>query len=91
MYLDYAETQAEQHHPLYMKDWKEKLNAFLQFNEKEVLGNPGSVSHEVAQQLALDEYKKFNIKRLREEASLPDKDFEEAVKMIKGENRNKKK
>jgi hypothetical protein len=45
--------------------------------------NPGSVSHEVAQKLALAEYDKFNAKRLKEEAALPDKDFEEVVRMIK--------
>ena len=88
MYLDYAETQAEQHYPLYMKDWKDKLDAFLQFNKKEILYNPGGISNEVAQKLALDEYEKFNIKRLQEEASLPDKDFEEVVRML--EDKKKK-
>jgi len=88
MYLDYAETQAEQHYPLYMKDWKDKLDAFLQFNKKEILDNPGGISNEVAQKLALDEYEKFNIKRLQEEAFLPDKDFEEVVRML--EDKKKK-
>lgn len=34
MYLDYAELQAENHNAMTMKDWGEKLNAFLQFNDK---------------------------------------------------------
>ena len=37
MYLDYAETQAERNIPMSMEDWSGKLNAFLQFNEKEIL------------------------------------------------------
>jgi hypothetical protein len=48
MYLDYAETQAERNIPMSMEDWSEKLNAFLQFNEKEILTNSGKVSHAIA-------------------------------------------
>lgn len=50
MYLDYAEDQAERHQPMHMKDWKEKLDAFLQFNGREVLDNAGTVSKKVAEQ-----------------------------------------
>ncbi len=84
MYLDYAEEQAEQHRLMYMRDWVEKLNAFLQFNGREVLENPGKVSAEVAQQLALKEYEKFNSRRLMKEAEQPDTDFERVVKQLKG-------
>jgi hypothetical protein len=47
MYLDYAENQAERQKPVYMKDWIEKLDAFLKFNDYEVLTNMGylAVSH----------------------------------------------
>jgi hypothetical protein len=65
MYLDYAEDQAERKNPMHMKDWKEKLNAFLRFNEREILKNSGKISHEVAKELALQEYEKFNQKRLK--------------------------
>ena len=44
MYLDYAELQAENHNAMTMKDWTEKLNAFLQFNGKEILHNAGKIS-----------------------------------------------
>lgn len=44
MYLDYAETQAERNIPMTMKDWAGKLNAFLQFNEKDILSNAGKVT-----------------------------------------------
>ena len=43
-YLDYAEDQAEQGIVMTMKDWAEKLNAFLQFNQKDILQNTGKVS-----------------------------------------------
>ena len=44
MYLDYAEMQAENHNAMTMNDWVEKLNAFLQFNGKEILKNTGKIS-----------------------------------------------
>lgn len=84
MYLDYAEEQAERHQPVFMRDWVEKLNAFLQFNGREVLVHPGKVSAEVAKMLALQEYDKFNTRRLTEESEQPDNDFERVVKEIEG-------
>jgi hypothetical protein len=65
MYLDYAEDQAERRNAMHMKDWDEKLNAFLKFNEREILTNAGSISHEVAKELANSEYEKFNQHRLK--------------------------
>lgn len=43
MYLDYAEDQAKRAIPMTMQDWVSKLNAFLQFNGRELLENPGKV------------------------------------------------
>ena len=63
MYLDYAELQAENHNAMTMKDWVEKLNAFLQFNGKEILRNAGKISTSVAQELAYKEYDKFKVKQ----------------------------
>jgi len=68
MYLDYAESQAEKQRPITMAEWKEKLDGFLQFNEYEILDNPGKVSAETAKHLAEDEYTKF--------APIQDKNFE---------------
>ena len=59
MYLDYAENQAARQRPMRMADWAGKLDAFLQFNEYEVLTDAGRVSHEVARQLAETEYEAF--------------------------------
>jgi Virulence protein len=63
MYLDYAEEQAENHNAMTMEDWIAKLNAFLQFNDKEILQNAGKISQKVAQELAYEEYDKFKIKQ----------------------------
>jgi hypothetical protein len=61
MYLDYAEFQAKNKQVMTMKDWVAKLDAFLQFNEKEVLEHKGRISHDVAVALALDEYEKYRV------------------------------
>lgn len=61
MYLDYAETQAENNIPMSMEDWANKLNAFLQFNQKEILTNSGKVSHSIAKAFAEDEFDKYRI------------------------------
>lgn len=61
MYLDYAETQAERNIPMSMEDWSGKLNAFLQFNEKDILTSAGKVSHEIAKTFAESEFEKYRI------------------------------
>ena len=59
MYLDYAELQASKAKPMYMKDWALKLDAFLQFNEEEILSDKGKISRIVAAELAVKEYETF--------------------------------
>ena len=61
MYLDYAENQAEKHIPMSMEDWSKKLDAFLQFNEYDLLNNIGKVSAEVAKAFAESEFEKYRI------------------------------
>lgn len=68
MYLDYAEDQAKRHQQIFMHDWRKKLDAFLQFNEREILEHPGKVSKAVADKLALEQYEIFHQYRLTEEA-----------------------
>ena len=80
MYLDYAELQAVRNKPMYMKGWIEKLNAFLQFSEYEILTNAGSISHEVALALAAREYEKYRVVQDREYVS----DFDKEVKRLMG-------
>ena len=56
MYLDYAEDQAKRAIPMTMQDWASKLNAFLQFNERDVLNDAGRVSQEIAKAFAESEF-----------------------------------
>lgn len=85
MYLDYAEDQAERHQPMTMRDWREKLDAFLQFNQREVLQDVGTVSSEVAKALAEAEYEKFRTARLTREAQEPD-EFDRMAKQLQEKN-----
>lgn len=78
MYLDYAENQAARQIPMRMSDWVAKLDAFLKFNEYDVLTNAGSVSAEVAKQLAEEQYATFRIQQDHRFES----DFEKEVKRI---------
>ena len=59
MYLDYAEHQAEKGVAMTMKDWVEKLDAFLQFNQEEILKNSGKVTAAIAKAFAENEFEKF--------------------------------
>lgn len=83
MYLDFAEDQARRRKVLYMRDWREKLDAFLQFNERDILTDAGRLEKAVADRLALEEYDKFHARRLVAEADADERDFEEAVKKLK--------
>lgn len=78
MYLDYAENQAARQIPMKMADWVQRLDAFLRFNEYDVLTNAGSVSAEVARQLAEEQFVQFRVKQDRAFES----DFEKEVKRI---------
>jgi len=78
MYLDYAENQAARQIPMKMTDWINKLDAFLQFNEYDILKDPGKISHEVALKLVEEEFDKFRIIQDRSYES----DFDEEVKKI---------
>ena len=58
-YLAYAEAQALAHRPMYMKDWKERLDLILKLNERNVLEGPGKISHELAIEKAESEYMRY--------------------------------
>jgi hypothetical protein len=86
-YLVFAEGQAMRKIPMYMKDWIDKLNGFLNLNDRDILKDAGRISHEAAIQMAETEYEKFNKKRI-ECRDKQDSDFDKTVKMI--EHRKKK-
>ena len=81
MYLDYAENQAKRNKLMSMSDWAAKLDAFLQFNEYELLHSLGKVSREVADTLAHQEFEKFRVDQDRNFTS----DFDvETSKYLRG-------
>ncbi len=83
MYLDYAELQAQNRNPMHMADWITKLDAFLQFNEKNILTHAGSISHDAALQHAHQEFEKYDAEQRRLEAEQPTSDFDKVVEQVK--------
>lgn len=59
LYLDFAEMQAEEHRPMYMKDWINILDDFLCISRKEILTHAGKISAKLAKEKADNEYDKF--------------------------------
>ena len=62
-YLSFAEAQARQKKVMTMTAWIDKVHAFLELNEKEILQGAGKVSKQLADELALREYDKFREQR----------------------------
>ena len=83
-YLIFAEGQAMRRKPMHMQDWIEKLNAFLQLNERNILEHTGKISHEMAKELAGMEFDKFNLDRIRLSDS-KESDFDKVIKRVQRE------
>lgn len=83
-YLIFAQGQAQRRVPMYMKDWIEKLNGFLTLNDREILNNAGSISHELGKANAEREYEKFKENQQR---TIGEGDFEKAIKKIENKKR----
>ena len=80
MYLDYAELQAKNNKLMYMKDWVQKLDAFLQFNEQDILQHTGKVTAEIAKAFAGKEFDNYKAIQDRHYES----DFDKEIKKLKG-------
>jgi hypothetical protein len=78
-YLIFAQGQAMRRIPMHMKDWIEKLHGFLSLNDREILNNAGSISHELAKENAEREYEKF---KDSQQKVIAESDFEIAIKKI---------
>lgn len=78
MYLDYAEDRAKRNITMNMSDWIEKLNAFLQFNERDILTWHGKITSEIAKTLAIDEFEKYRAIQDR----VYESDFDRVVKQL---------
>ena len=81
MYLDYAEDQAERAMPMTMADWAKKLDAFLQFNERDLLDHPGQVTAAIAKAFAEGQFEKYRVIQDR----LFESDFDRAIKQLPDE------
>ena len=91
MYLNYAEDQAKRRRQVFMRDWRKKLDAFLKFNERDILTNAGKVTKQIASKLALDHYEIFNRNRLAIEAEEEAFADDEELKKIESAIERKKK
>ncbi len=72
MYLDYAEDQAKRRRAVTMAEWANKLDAFLSFNERDVLTHAGRLRMDVAQKLASERFEVFDANRRVAEALAAD-------------------
>lgn len=81
-YLAFAETMAQQHQPMYMKDWIQRLDVILQLNGRELLTHAGKISHDRALKKSNEEYQKYKElqQSIEKEQSL--KEIEEDIKKI---------
>ena len=82
MYLDYAERQARRGNIMYMQDWVSRLDAFLQFNEEDILQDRGKVIVAIAKAFAESEFEKFRVLQDRTYQS----DFDRLVASIEENN-----
>lgn len=88
MYLDYAEDQAKRRRPVTMAEWADKLDAFLSFNDRDVLTHAGRLRMDVAKKLAAERFEVFDANRRAAEALAADEadvaELEEMEKAAKG-------
>ena len=93
LYLDFAEMQAEEHRPMYMKDWINILDDFLRISRKDILTHAGKISAKLAKEKADKEYDKFK-ERTKNELSPVEihflENFEREQKKLLGGKGSKK-
>ena len=82
MYLDFAEDQARRKKPMHMAEWIERLDAFLEFNERNILTHAGTVTHELAEKHAHAQFEQHESERRRLAATQPYSDFDKAVEAV---------
>jgi len=88
MYLDFAELQALNRTPMYMRDWISKLDDFLKLSGRELLSHTGTISHEEALEKAHSEYDRYRTARLNEPLPIEQQFLESVQKQL--ETKSKK-
>jgi len=83
-YLDLAEERAKRKIPMTMEDWAERLDMFLEFDDREILKNSGKVSAKIAKEHAESEFEKYRIVQDR----LFESDFDRVLKQVKQDEKN---
>ena len=90
-YLVFAEGQALRRIPMHMADWIVKLDGFLTLNDRNILEHAGKISHQMAKELAENEYDRFHQNRLQLEANKADEeDFEKLARQLENKGKERK-
>lgn len=89
IYLEFAELQALNRKPMYMRDWIAKLDGFLRISNREIIEHAGKISHEEAVEKARMEYEKYRLIHLNDPSPM-ERHFEKAAKEIKQIERKQK-
>ena len=90
-YLIFAEGQAMRRIPMTMTNWIKKLDGFLTLNDRDILDHAGKISHQLAKQLAEQEYDKFKRLRLLDEAKQTEDKLEELTQLAQAFTKNQAK
>ncbi len=94
MFLDFAEDRARRRRQVFLRDWQEKLDDFLRFNERGVLPDAGRISRDEADRLANEEYERFHRRRLDEADAKAEEDtikqLEQMVKSLPQERKRRR-
>ena len=88
-YLEFAELQALNRKPMYMRGWIAKLEDFLRLGDRDILTHTGNISHEQALRKAELEFEKFRVLQLAQPSQV-EKDFDEAVKKLPKPRKSRK-
>ena len=95
MWLDFAEDQARRRKQIFLKDWEQKLDEFLRFNDRQVLPNAGKIGKKEADDFARQEYEKFAARRREYKEAIGEaeliKHLEETAKQLIAENSKRQK
>jgi hypothetical protein len=81
-YLDFAEIQAIEEKPMYMKDWMEQLDGFVKLSKKDILTHNGKISHEQAMKKVDREYKKYK-ERIKNDLTEVEKHYLQEITNLK--------
>ncbi len=83
MYLDFAEDQARRKKTMHMTEWMQRLDAFLQFNERNVPTQAGAVSQQLAEAYAHAQFEQYDAERRRLHSEQPSSDFDRVIEEVK--------